>query len=127
MCYTKFLRGKIHRATVSEANLAYEGSITIPDDLMEAAGIQPHEAVCVWNVTSGTRFETYAITGKRESGHICINGAAAHLAQVGNIVIIAGFVYLAEEEILQHTPRIVIVDEQNKIVETRSAERQLDN
>src|SRR5439155_19497786 len=92
----KMLRAKIHRATVTQANLDYEGSITIDRALMDATDLLPNEAVCVWNVTSGTRFETYAVEGEADSGVICVNGAAAHLVRPGDLIIIAAFTWLEE-------------------------------
>ena len=111
----KLLRSKIHRATVTAADLAYEGSITVDSSLMEAAGLVPHEAVDIYNVTNGHRFETYAIPGRPGSGEIQINGAAAHLAAPGDVIIIACFGYLAEKEMANHEPRLVFVDEHNRI------------
>lgn len=111
------LKGKIHRARVTEHNLHYEGSITIDETLMEAAGILPYEQVQVYNVSNGNRFETYAIRGERGSGVIGINGAAAHLAREGDIIIIASYAILDEEELKDHRPRLVYVDEDNKIVQ----------
>lgn len=105
-------KSKIHRATVTDANLDYIGSITIDKNLMDLAGMFDGELVHVWNVTNGNRFETYTIPGERGSGTICINGAAAHLCQRGNIVIITSFV-LTDEEI---TPKMVFVDSNNKFV-----------
>ena len=109
------LKGKIHRCTVTQANLNYEGSVTISEDLMEAAGIIEHEQVHVWNVTSGTRVTTYAMRGARDSGVICINGAGAHLIHVGDIVIIAAFVQLSQAEARAWKPSIVFVDERNRV------------
>jgi aspartate 1-decarboxylase len=105
-------KSKIHRATVTDANLDYIGSITIDKNLMDLAGMLDGELVHVWNVTNGNRFETYTIPGERGSGTICINGAAAHLCQCGDIVIITSFV-LTDEEI---TPKMVFVDSNNKFV-----------
>ena len=102
-------KSKIHRATVTDANVDYVGSITIDEDLMQRAAIKKGELVHVWNVANGNRFETYAIPGQKRSGIICINGAAAHLAKRGDKVIIASFV-LTDEEI---TPKMVLVDEEN--------------
>ena len=107
------LKSKIHRATVTDSNLAYEGSITIDRELLEAADILPFEAVDVWNVTNGSRFQTYAIAGKADSGIICINGAAAHLAEKGDLVIIASWMEMDEDETGRHQPRLVFVDEAN--------------
>src|SRR5439155_1426508 len=93
----KMLRAKIHRATVTQANVDYEGSITIDRRLMEATDLLPHEAVSVWDVTNGNRFETYAVEGRPDSGVVCVNGAAAHLVRPGDLVIIAAFTWLEEE------------------------------
>ena len=119
MLYRKMLKSKIHRATVTHAELDYEGSITIPPELLEAANILPNEAVNIWNVTAGTRFETYAITGVAGSSDICINGAAAHLVTPGDLVIIASFIQLAEEHCATHKPTVVFVDESNHMKEIR--------
>jgi aspartate 1-decarboxylase len=114
------LKAKIHRARVTDANLDYEGSITIDVRLLESSGIVPFEQVHVWNVTSGTRFETYAMLGGRDTGEVVINGAAAHLAKKGDIVIIAAFDTLTNEEVAHHRPRLVYVDEKNRIVAEKS-------
>jgi aspartate 1-decarboxylase len=111
--------GKIHRATVTDADLDYEGSVTLDLDLLEAAGFLPHEEVHVWNVTRGSRFTSYAIAGERGSGTVCVNGAAAHLTRPGDLIIIAAFGTMSEEEALHHRPRIVHVDAQNRIVSDR--------
>jgi aspartate 1-decarboxylase len=111
-----FFKGKIHRATVTQADLDYEGSVTIDEDLMDAAGIWNWEAVHIWNVTRGTRLQTYAIKGERGSGVICINGAAAHLNKPGDMVILATFAELEESEARTFVPKVVLVDRQNKIV-----------
>src|SRR5512145_3049338 len=109
-------KSKIHRATVTQADLDYEGSVTIDEDLMDAAGFWNYEAVQIWNITRGTRIQTYAIKGERGSGVICINGAAAHLNKPGDLVIIATFAELEESEARAHEPTIVFVDRTNKIV-----------
>lgn len=109
------LRAKLHRARVTQADLDYEGSITIDRALMEAADILPYEEVYVWNVTRGTRFNTYAMLG--DTGVICVNGAAAHLAKPGDIVIIATFTQLDNAAACNHEPLIVLLDEQNRIQE----------
>jgi aspartate 1-decarboxylase len=109
------LGAKIHRATVTQADLHYEGSVTIDRTLLEASGILPHEQVHVWNVTRGTRFTTYALAGERDSGIICINGAAAHLAGVNDLVIITTFITLSDEEARTYQPRVILVDAQNRI------------
>jgi len=113
----KMLKGKIHRATITEANLHYQGSITIDADLMEAADLIEFEQVDVWNITNGNRFSTYTIAGERGSGTVCINGAAAHKAKEGEMVIIASFGWMSEEEAVRHKPKVVLVDEANRIVE----------
>jgi aspartate 1-decarboxylase len=110
------LRSKIHRAVVTEARLDYEGSLTIPEDLLEASDIMEYEAVHVWNVSRGSRFETYAIKGERGTGAVCVNGAAAHLAGPGDIVIVATFARVPESQVTEHEPRIVFVDEKNRVV-----------
>ncbi|WP_022669857.1 aspartate 1-decarboxylase [Hippea alviniae] len=111
------LIGKIHRATVTEADLHYVGSITIDEELMEAAGMKEFELVHVWNIDNGERFQTYTIKGKRGSGVICLNGAAARKVAVGDKVIIAAFGMIDEKELEGYKPRVVIVDDNNKIVE----------
>lgn len=110
----KMLKSKIHRATATDADLAYEGSITIDQDLLDAADILPFEAVDVWNVTTGSRFQTYAISGEPGSGTVCINGAAAHLASKGDLVIIASWTELPGKEALEFQPRLVFVDSSNR-------------
>ncbi len=115
-------RGKIHRATVTHADLDYEGSITIDRDLMDAAGIINNEVVQIWNVTNGERLNTYAIPAPRGSGIICMNGAAAHKAKPGHIVILAAYAMMTEEEIRTFEPRIVLVDENNRIKSSRDFE-----
>jgi aspartate 1-decarboxylase len=109
-------KSKIHRATVTHADVAYEGSVTIDTDLMDAAEILPHEAVHVWNATRGTRLVTYALPGPRGSGAICVNGAAAHLNQPGDVVILATFADMTPEEARAHRPKVVRVDQKNRLV-----------
>jgi len=109
------MSGKIHRATVTEANLDYEGSITLDPDLMEAAGILPYEQVAVVDVTNGARLETYAIKGLRGSGEVCVNGAAAHLVHRGDTVIIIAYQQMSDAEARQAEPRKVFVDSINRI------------
>jgi aspartate 1-decarboxylase len=115
----KMLKSKIHRAVVTGADLHYEGSITIDLDLMEAADIIPYEAVAVWNVTNGSRLETYAIEGERGSGVICLNGAAARLVAPRDLVIIASFVDMPNLEALNHEPKLVFVDDNNRLLPSR--------
>jgi len=119
MATRKMLRGKIHRATVTGADLHYEGSVTIDSDLMARADILPHQEVEIWNVTNGERFRTYALEGKPESGVVCINGAAAHKVKRGHLVIIATFGWMSEEEARRYEPKLVFVDERNRPKETR--------
>jgi len=113
------LKSKIHRAILTGADLEYEGSVTIDRDLMDAADLLPYEAVCIWDVTNGSRLETYAIEGERGSGVVCVNGAAARLVAPGDLVIIASFVSLDDEEARKHEPKLVFVDERNRMVPTR--------
>lgn len=109
-------KSKIHRATVTQADLDYEGSVTIDRDLLRAADILPYEKVAVWNVTRGTRLETYALEGPAGSGVICINGAAAHLNQPGDVVILATFAEVEASEVAGWKPTVVFVDGKNRIV-----------
>ena len=115
MIYT-MMHGKIHRATVTEANLNYVGSITIDEDLLDAAGILPGEKVQIVNNNNGARLETYTIPGKRGSGVICLNGAAARCALEGDIVIIIAYAQMDEKEAKALEPKVVLVDKQNHIV-----------
>jgi len=108
------MKSKIHRATVTEANLNYVGSITIDEDLMEAADLWENEKVQVVNISNGARLETYVIPGPRGSGVICLNGAAARHAQPGDKVIIISYALMNEEEARKHRPRIVLMDEANR-------------
>ena len=116
----KMLRAKIHRATVTQADVDYEGSVTIDRNLVDATDLLPNEAVCIWDVTNGNRLETYAVEGERGSGVICVNGAAAHLIRPGDLVIIAAYTWLDEAEARAHVPKVVFVDEHNRIKEERS-------
>ena len=109
-------KSKIHRATVTDADLDYEGSVTIDQDLMRAADILPYEHVHIWNVTNGSRLSTYALAGEAGSGVICINGAAARHAQPGDKVIIATFAEMEEAEARIWKPVVVRVDGQNRML-----------
>ncbi len=109
-------KSKLHRATVTQADLDYEGSVTIDEGLMEAADIRDYEAVHIWNVTRGTRLQTYALRGPRGSGVVCINGAAAHLMKPRDMVIIATFAQMDDAEARIHRPTVVLVDRENRIV-----------
>lgn len=113
--FRTMLGGKIHRATVTEADLNYVGSITIDQDLLDAAGICVNEKVQIVNNNNGARLETYTIPGERGSGVICLNGAAARLVQKGDIVIIMSYVMMSNEEAVKYEPKVVLVNEQNKI------------
>jgi aspartate 1-decarboxylase len=115
-------KSKIHRATVTHADLDYEGSVTIDADLMRAADIVPHEQVHIWNVTRGTRLVTYALEGRAGAGEVCVNGAAAHLASPGDLVIIATFAELEAAEVAAHRPTVVLVDGENRVVDPRATE-----
>src|SRR5690606_36095410 len=115
-------KGKIHRATVTHADLNYEGSVTIDQDLLDAAGIFPHEEVHVWNCTSGTRLSTYALSGPRGSGAVCINGAAAHLTKPGDLVILAAFATRSREEGRAVVATVGRVDGKNRILADESPE-----
>ena len=119
MISRRMLKSKIHRATVTHADLNYEGSITIAPELLKVSDILPYEAVHIWNVTAGTRFETYAIEGPHGSHHICVNGAAAHLVSVGDIIIIASFTQVSEELCSAHLPKAIFMNGQNRISEIR--------
>ena len=110
------LKSKIHRATVTDANINYEGSITIDSKLMKAADILPYEQVHVLNVNNGARFTTYAIEGREGSGEICLNGAAARLGVKGDLVIILTYTDVPEEQLKDYKPRIVHVNEKNEII-----------
>ena len=109
------MKGKIHRATVTEANLNYVGSITIDEDLLDAVDMLPNEKVEIVNNNDGARQETYIIAGESGSGVVCLNGAAARLVQPGDIVIIISYMLVAEENVRQHQPKIAIMDENNRI------------
>ena len=116
------LKSKLHRVTVTEANVDYEGSLTIDTNLLEAADILPFEEIQVWNVTGGSRFRTYAMAGDRDSGVICVNGAAARQVQPGDKLIVASFTWMDEAEARRHQPRVVLVDSKNQIRVTDAVE-----
>ena len=109
------LKGKIHRATVVQAELDYVGSITVDEELMEAAGIYEYEKVQIVDINNGSRFETYVITGERGSGMICLNGAAARMVSVGDKIIIMAYAIMTPEELKDNPPKVVFVDDGNKI------------
>ncbi len=108
------LKSKIHRVRITEANLNYEGSLTIDADLMESANILPYEQIKIYNINNGARFETYAIAGPAGGGGICLNGAAARMGAPGDLIIIATYANYEEAEVLSHKPAVVHVDSQNR-------------
>jgi aspartate 1-decarboxylase len=110
------MKSKLHRATVTEANLHYMGSVTVDRDLMDAADLLPHERVQVVDIDNGARLETYVIPGERGAGQVCLNGAAARLVQPGDKVIIMSYASYDEAELRDFAPRLVFVDERNRIV-----------
>lgn len=116
------LKSKIHRATVTQADVHYEGSLTLDPHLLRAADIVPYEEVHVWNVTRGSRFRTYAMLGEIDSGVVCANGAAALLVEPGDLVIIATFTTLEDAELDEYRPKLVMVDERNRIKSIKSEE-----
>jgi aspartate 1-decarboxylase len=113
----RMFRSKLHRATVTATEIDYEGSVTVDRELLEAADILQFEEVHVWNVTRGSRFTTYALEGEAGSGVVCINGAAAHLVEAGDIIIIATFAEMSEEEARRHQPKVVLLRENNAIAQ----------
>jgi len=115
--FRTMMKGKIHRATVTEANLNYVGSVTIDQDLLDAVDMLPNEKVAIVNNNNGARLETYIIAGERGSGVVCLNGAAARLVQPGDVVIIITYALVTEEKVKDHTPRVAIMDENNRIKE----------
>jgi aspartate 1-decarboxylase len=108
-------KSKIHRATVTDTNVDYEGSLTVDADLLDAADILPFEQIHVWDVTNGARLITYALEGERGSGTVQVNGGGAHLIKTGDLVIIATFTELTTKRARKHEPRVVLVDEQNRV------------
>ena len=120
------LKGKIHRATVTEADLDYVGSLTLDEDLMDAAGFIEFEKIQVLDITNGNRIETYLIRGERGSSQVCINGAAAHLINKGDLVIIVSYCQVTYEESVIHKPQIIHVNDQNHIISKSNQENILD-
>ena len=117
------LKSKIHRAVITQAELNYVGSVTIDEELMEAAGLYEYERVHISNVNSGSRIETYVIAGERGSGVICLNGAAARSGQKGDHVIIMAYANMAPDEIITHHPKVVFVNDKNEIVRVADYEK----
>lgn len=115
--FRTMMKGKIHRARVTEANLNYVGSITIDENILDAVDMLPNEKVQVVNNNNGARLETYIIPGKRGSGVVCLNGAAARLVQEGDIIIIISYVLIADKDLKEYTPKVAIMNENNEIIE----------
>lgn len=111
------MNGKIHRARVTESNLNYVGSITIDADILDAVDILPNEKVAIVNNNNGARFETYVIAGERGSGKICLNGAASRLVEVDDVVLIMTYVQLDELELVDHAPKVAVMNEKNEIIQ----------
>lgn len=121
--FRQFLLGKIHRATVTRADLHYLGSITLDPLLIEAAGFQENEKIEIYDITNGSRLSTYVIPGIPASGEVGINGAAAQLVQAGDLVILASYGWMDEAEAGRHAPKVIFVDEHNRITSKASQER----
>ena len=117
------LKSKIHRATVVQSELDYVGSITVDEDLMDASGIYEYEKVQIADVNNGNRFETYVIAGERNSGMICLNGAAAHMVSLGDKIIIMSYAQMEPSEIKDNKPKVVFVDDENKITRVTNYEK----
>jgi aspartate 1-decarboxylase len=117
--FRHLLKSKIHRATVTHCELHYEGSCAIDEDLLEASDIRENEQVHIWNINNGERFITYAIKGQRGTGMISVNGSAARRAAVGDLIIIAAFAQVPEEQVATHKPQLVFVDEANRQIGAR--------
>ncbi|MGN1359241.1 MAG: aspartate 1-decarboxylase [Kiritimatiellia bacterium] len=113
---SEYLKAKLHHIRVTQADLEYEGSLTLDPVLMEAVGILPFEKLLIADMENGSRFETYAIAGERGSGVCCLNGACAHMGKVGDRLIVMIFCHLSPEEAAHHSPRVVRLDEHNRIV-----------
>lgn len=114
-----FLRAKIHRATVTRVDIGYEGSLSLDENILAAAGLRPYERIEVWNVTNGRRFSTYAIRGEKGSGRVEVYGAAGRQVSVGDVIIIAAYGYVDEREMELFTPKIVLMGEGNSIAEVK--------
>lgn len=125
--FITLMKSKIHRAVVTEANLDYVGSITIDEDLMDASDIMENEKVQIVNNNNGNRFETYVIKGERGSGMICLNGAAARLVHPGDIIIIISYGIFNKEEAKSFNPKIVFVDEKNRVIDVKDREMHGEN
>ncbi len=124
--FLEMFRAKIHRATVTDANLHYEGSLTVDEELLNVSGIKPYEKVSVVNINNGARFETYVIKGEKGKGDICLNGAAARLGEPGDKIIIIAYGLIKEEDITNdYEPTVVLVDENNKIIKVTGQKQKL--
>ena len=121
--YITVLKSKIHRATVTQANLNYVGSVTVDKALMDAAGLVEYEKVQIVDIDNGMRFETYVITGEKGSGCICLNGAAARCVHVGDKIIIMAYAQLSTDEISDHRPKVVFVNDKNDIIKISECEK----
>ncbi len=119
----EMLKGKIHRATVVQAELDYVGSITVDQDLLDASGILEYEKVQIVDVNNGSRFETYTIAGERGSGMICLNGAAARCVSTGDKIIIMAYAQMSPEDLKDYHPNVVFVDDRNKVIRKTAYER----
>ncbi|WP_195971054.1 aspartate 1-decarboxylase [Clostridium thermobutyricum] len=119
----EMLKGKIHRACVTEAKLNYVGSITVDEDLLDAAGILEYEKVQIVDIDNGMRFETYTIAGERGSGVMCLNGAASRCVQVGDRIILMSYCIIDNEKAIKHRPKVVFVNKENKIEKITSYEK----
>jgi aspartate 1-decarboxylase len=119
------MKSKIHRATITQADMHYEGSLTISAELMRAADILPYEMVHVYNISNGERFETYAIEGEENSGVICLNGAAARKGAPGDLIITTTYATYDAKELERHQPKVILVDSRNRLKNTASAEKPL--
>ncbi|WP_335869689.1 aspartate 1-decarboxylase [Bacillus sp. 2205SS5-2] len=115
--FRTMMNGKIHRATVTEANLNYVGSITIDQDILDAVGMVANEKVQIVNNNNGARLETYIISGERGSGVVCLNGAAARLVQVGDVIIVISYALVSDEKVATHQPKVAVMNEHNHIKE----------
>lgn len=122
----KIFKSKIHRATVTQADLHYEGSLTIDEDLLDASNIKEYEAVWVWNINNGQRLMTYALVGEKGSGVICLNGACARLGTVGDKIIISTFADMTPLEAAEFKPTVVMVDSNNKILKVKNGSGEKD-
>lgn len=119
----EMLRAKIHRIAVTECDLEYEGSLTLDRELMDACGMVPYERIDVYDIDNGNRFSTYLIEGRAGGGDCCVNGAAAHLVDVGHKLILASYCAIDESEVADHRPKVVLIGEGNRIKQTKDHER----